>query len=228
MKSDNKSHPVYPPNRRPNDPYRHTDRPVDDRYENPANGNRANAANSPDYRNNLSQADPNYRDAYTRESLHNRHLARENEALRYQQAVERDRISSRHQAETGRNFLLGILILGLAALGFGIFYYVGRTETEEQPVLQTPVEVPAEPEAESPDINIELPDNPPDVQLPEVNVPEVNVPDVNVQVPEPAGEAEGTAPAPTENQGTDTDATAPAPEPAPANSGASGTNPTNP
>lgn len=189
MKSDNKSHPTYPPNRQPNDPYR-------DR--------------NPDYRNDLSQVDPNYRDAYTRESLRNQHLARENDSLRYGRAVERDRLASRYQADTGRNFLLGILIIGLAALGFGIFYYAGRSETVEQPTLPNPVEVPVpeQPEAETPDINIQVPSNPPDVQLPEINVP-----DVDVQVPDATGGAESTAPAPApapaEGTGT-TSNTAPA------------------
>ncbi len=207
MKSDNKSHPTYPPNRQPNDPYR--DRNPNHPYEGDVPAERVNAANSPNHRNNLSHADPNYRDAYTRESLHNRHLARENEALRYRQAVERDRIASRYQADTGRNFLLGVLIIGLAALGFGIFYYAGRSETPEQPTLPNPVEVPVpeQPEAETPDINIDLPDNPPEVQLPEVSVP-----DVDVQVPEATGGAENPTPAPAENPGADNSGTAPAEE----------------
>ncbi|MGP1385236.1 MAG: hypothetical protein ACTS2F_16855 [Thainema sp.] len=199
MKSDNKSHPT---DRHPTDPYR--DRNPNRRYEGEAYGERGNVTDSPNYHDNLSHTDPSYRDAYKRESLHNKHLARENAALRDRHAVERDRIVSRHQADTGRNFLLGVLIIGIAALGFGIFYYAGRSETEEQPALQTPIEVPEQPEAETPDINIELPDNPPDVQLPEISVP-----DVDVQVPDATGGAENPAPAPTENSGADA-GTAPA------------------
>lgn len=207
MKSDNKPHSTYSQNRQPNDPYR--DRNPNHQYEGSVNGPRVNDPNSPNYRNDMSRVEPNYRDAYNREALHNRHLARENDSLRYRQSVERDRIASRYQADTGRNFLLGVLIIGLAALGFGIFYYVGRSETVDQPTLPNPVEVPVpeQPEAETPDINIDLPDNPPEVQLPEINVP-----DVDVQVPEATGGAEN--PVPAENPATDS-GTAPAEEAVP-------------
>ena len=110
-----------------------------------------------------------YDEQYTRESLRNDRLMRENEALRNRQIY-------RDNASASSGFLIGILIAAIAALGFGAFYFFGRTETQE-----------AAPQNTVPEINVDVP-SPPHVQ-----VPNVEAPDVNIQLPEaPTGDAGAT------------------------------------
>jgi hypothetical protein len=111
-----------------------------------------------------------YDEQYTQESLRNDRLMRENEALRNRQIY-------RDNTDASSGFLLGVLIAAIAALGFGAFYFFGRTETQEAAPQQNTV----------PEINVDVPSPPP------VQAPNVEAPDVNIQLPEvPAGDAGST------------------------------------
>ncbi|MEM8545886.1 MAG: hypothetical protein AAGF66_18060, partial [Cyanobacteria bacterium P01_H01_bin.119] len=88
------------------------------------------------------------------EAVNNRRLARENEALR-------SNYRAQQSANNTSGFFIALLVILLGLLGFGLFYFLGRSDgTVEQA-----------PQTEQPDTNIEL--------------PEVNVPDVNIDLPDP-------------------------------------------
>ena len=104
----------------------------------------------------------------------------------YEQQRRRDAELERDSANTANGVLLiSLFIVAIAALG-AVFFITTR-QSETQAPAQSPdinIELPERraPEVQPPDINVQPPDV--NVQPPEVNVPEVNVPDVNVNIPE--------------------------------------------
>ncbi|WP_346292359.1 PLD nuclease N-terminal domain-containing protein [Sphaerothrix gracilis] len=124
-------------------------------------------------------------------------LARENQNLRSDRSAqiaqhnvamrreENQRIAQQRANETS-GFFWAIIIAILAVLGFGTFYFFGRTSTETaEPTTPQPQELP--------DINVEAPN----IEVPDVNVspPPVETPEVNIEVPNPIEGAAETAPA---------------------------------
>ncbi|MGP1371309.1 MAG: hypothetical protein ACTS3T_00670 [Almyronema sp.] len=133
-------------------------------------------------------------------------LARENQNLRLDRsaqiaqhnvAVRRDenRRLAQQRANETTGFFWAIIVAILAVLGFGTFYFFGRTETDTVN--------PAPQQQELPDINVEAPD----VEIPDVNVPNppaVEAPDVNIEVPNPVQGTAEPAPAPASPDGATT------------------------
>ena len=95
------------------------------------------------------------------EQLNNQRLARENQVIREQSRA-------RQAANNTSGFFAVILVFLVGLLGFGLFYFLGRSDTTA-PQAQPPTE---QPEGDSvlPDINVEVP-SPPDV---DINLPEIN------------------------------------------------------